>query len=161
MKVKAFTVQQARKGIKSASGKVLKLSDYLSYERYQKMLEFELELYFPTGYEGMMKLSQRGLEFFNSGQFAEVGRIFLQMQEGSYENLTNQPAHVKIAALVLNYEDEDETRYSESLMEEKIEDLRVFDSNSFFYLVASTVPGFKENCLNTLGNQKEVEATEV
>ena len=151
----------SKKGIKGISGKVYKISDYICTERWVELKKFEQELYTSGGYDMLLKRVNKCFDYFDQMKFTDGIKELDKLRQGSYVDLQKQPPHMKICTLFLNYKGEDETRFSEKEMNEKIDDWRGYDCAGFFPLVLSYVTGSRENYLAFLEAQKKIQNTEV
>lgn len=161
MKLQEINLEIALKeGLTGVSGKVYKVTDKICVDRFVKMRQYETEMFQTGGYSELVKSLQVALDYFDDGKASKAIQTMYQMQELAFNSIQETPIHMKMCALFLNHEDEDQTEYSETNEIEKIKDWKNYNCLGFFPLAATIVPGLKQNfrtALEAAENNKDIQ----
>jgi len=128
-----------------ASGKKYKFCKYISIERYKALQKIELEVSFGISFEEIYKRLLKAKDLGNDGKGIDAWNIIMNIIDGLANRLEDRVTPVmKMCALFLNYEGENDEVYNDKDNEEKARDLERsgYAVVDFFQLAFNLIPGF-------------------
>jgi hypothetical protein len=148
----------------TANGKKYILKDRLSIARFKEYEKLVPHLTFGIGFDEMFAGLKKIYNHLNSStpKPLDAGIIAHNLMSGIAEINDKKRIHpaLKMAALIIDREDEDPTKYDALLMADKISDWEKegLDMMPFFELSLSTIQGFNERLIEFTQDQKKKEA---
>jgi len=138
-------------------------TDSLSFARYRELQKIMIEFGFSATFEDIFNNLKTAVEYYNKHQYFDMSIVLYKIQEGIKNIETKDDAALRLCALFINEEGEDETKYNEGMMKAKIDcwakELAV---SPFFYLASSLIPGWMPAYQLVIhgGSEKEAEVKE-
>jgi hypothetical protein len=148
-----------------ANGKKYIVKSFISIERFQEYEKLAPQLTMGIGFDEMFTSLKKAYGYLNTPQPKplDAGIIIHNLMNGIKGINDGKRVHpaLKMAALVINREDEDPAKYDEKLMLDKINDWQAegLDMMDFFDLSLSSIQGFNER-LSQSSQEKEKKQKE-
>lgn len=117
----------------------------LSAGRYKHFQKMELELGFSINFPGLVDKLKEAYTALNARRDADAAVTIMQTLDGCrLFNEDRQAISLYVATLFINTADEDRSKWSKSLADQKIEDWSNIDANFFLSLALAQVRQFPE-----------------
>jgi hypothetical protein len=124
-------------------GRKFEVTDSLSFVRYRELQKIMIEFGFSATFEDIFKNLSKSIEYYNKHDYFSMSITIYKIQEGIKAIETKDDAALRLCALFINEPDEDATKYSDAMIQSKIDCWgKELEVNGFFYLAASLVPGW-------------------
>lgn len=134
-----------------ANGNDYYVSDKISAARFKEYEKLVPRLTFGIGFDEMHKTLTQAFNYLNAGKPANAAILIHNVLNGIVDHNNPKRTHpaMMMAALVINRDGEDETKYDESVMLDKVRDWTEegFDMLDFFELSLNSIQGFRETLL--------------
>lgn len=140
-----------------ANGKTYYIEETISVERYKYYIMFQTEAAYGCDFAAMMKKWDEVWEMANKMRFADIVIIAHEMRNAIGGFGTRKHPAIAICALFCNTENEDRTKISEQLLNEKLKDWEEagIDVYSFFVLAGTLVNGLASVWNNLVNEANE------
>jgi hypothetical protein len=140
MQLQTFDIDQ---GYFDAGGKRYFIEDTLSFNRFEKLREYTLEMGFSATFLEIFNNLKKSWEHLNKGQQADASVIIHNIMNGIGRLEKKDDPAFRICALFCNTEDEDTTVWEEALEQAKIAEwAKEYNVTPFFWLAAAKVNGW-------------------
>jgi hypothetical protein len=124
-------------------GRKFFLRDSLSFNRYRELQKLILEFGFSASFVDIFKNTRKAMDFINDTKSGEAYVLLHNMALGVMKLEDKDDAALRMCALFLNEEGEDETVFDEGKMREKIDCWgKEYAVTPFFQLAATLVPSW-------------------
>lgn len=124
-------------------GRKFYLRDSLSFDRYRELQKLVLEFGYSASFVDIFKNLRKAWDHLNSQKLGEAAVIIHNVMYGVKTLDEKDDAALRMCALFLNEEGEDETTFDEGKMREKIDCwAKEYSVTPFFQLAASLVPSW-------------------
>lgn len=133
-----------------ANGRIYRIDSELSIKRFAEYQILEKEAGFGINFKTIFNSLKQIHKLMNEVKFVEASVKLDNLMRGVAKIDERKPTLLKMCALFINREDEDITEINNSLMEEKINDWKEYDVNSFFQFALATIDGFIEVYKNAM-----------
>lgn len=133
-----------------ANGRLYRIDSELSIERFAEYQILEKEAGFGVNFKTIFNSLKQIHSLMNEVKFVEAAVKLDNLMRGVAETEKRKPTLLKICALFINREDEDITTINNTIIEEKINDWKEYDVNSFFQFALATIDGFIEIYKNAM-----------
>lgn len=136
-----------------ANGKKYIIANKISIARFKEYEKLVPQLTIGIGFNEMYTNLRKAYSYLNTPQPKplDAGIIIHNLLNGIKDINDNKRIHpsLKMAALVINREDENAAEYDEQLMQDKINDWQVegLDMLSFFEMSLNSIQGLKEQLI--------------
>lgn len=151
------------KSIKAADGSFMAngnkyfIMDKITPNRYKEYEKLVPRLTFGLDFNEIFKNLQKAYDALNKQKFADSSVIIHNMMSGISSVNDEKRVHpaLMMAALVINREGEDPSKYDENLMMQKIQDWTEegLDMMSFFEMSLNAIQGFRETLVKYIQAQ--------
>lgn len=140
MQLKEFDIEL---GYFDAAGERYFIEDTLSFNRFEKLREYTLEMGFSATFLEIFNNLKKAWEYLNKGQQADASVLVHNIMNGISRLEKKDDPAFRICALFCNREDEDTTTWDEAVEGAKIEAWgKEYNVTPFFYLAAAKVDGW-------------------
>lgn len=131
-----------------ANGKTYYVEESISFDRWEKYLEFNVELGWDCTIPEMAKALGQIYNHLNDQNFADAAVLTRDKMMGLKQMSEKKiPAALKLCALFVNEEKEDRRFINEDMISKKVEDWKQegIDVAGFFQLALHIIPGYMES----------------
>jgi hypothetical protein len=140
MQLKTFEIDS---GYFDAAGKRYFIEDTLSFNRFEKLREYTLEMGFSATFLEIFNNLKKAWDLMNKQQPSDAAVVIHNIMNGIGRLEKKDDPAFRICALFCNTEDEDTTVWDEAVERQKIEDWGgEYNVTPFFWLAAAKVNGW-------------------
>lgn len=127
-----------------ANGKIYKIRKSMSFERHRMYEKLQLEVGYGATFIQLYEHVKEIFELCNKMEFAQIAVKSHNILTGIKNVESRQVPVLKLCALFINAEGEDEQVITEEMIDEKIADWEAegYDILPFFQLAINSIPGF-------------------
>jgi len=124
-------------------GRKFEVTESLSFVRYRELQKIMIEFGFSATFEDIFNNLKKAVDLYNKHDYFNMSITVYKIQEGIKNLEEKDDPALRLCALFINEPDEDPTKYSDAMVQSKIESWgKEIEVNGFFYLAASLVPGW-------------------
>lgn len=131
------------KKVFECDGRKFYLRDSLSFKRYKEFQSLMLEFGYSATFVDIFKNVRKAWDSMNELKLGEAAVMLHNVMNGITKLETKEDVSLRICALFIDEDGEDQAVYDEAKMKDKIDCwAKECDVTSFFHLAASLVPGW-------------------
>lgn len=144
-----------------ANGKTYHIRKSMSFKRFREYEKLQIEVGYGSNFIQIYENVKQAYELVNKSAFADTAVKLYNILSGIKNIESRQMPALKICALFINAEDEDENTINDEMIDEKIADWEAegYDIFPFFQLAVNSIPDFSiaYKVVSQLHSQMEVK----